>query len=152
MPSGMAVRGHNHKLGESALAFFAAPALAHEQADFPACLNDAPLLLPGASAAVRGHIDRWLDDQRLTPRLMGEFDDGALMKAFGQAGAGYFPGPAVLAGEICARYDVRCVGCVEEIRESFWLITAERRIVHPAIVTVMASARAALFADGGDGD
>jgi LysR family transcriptional regulator, transcriptional activator of nhaA len=151
MPSGMAVRGHNHKLGESALAFFAVAELLGEQRSFPACLNDAPLLLPGTNAAVRGHIDRWLDDQRLTPRLMGEFDDGALMKAFGQAGAGYFPGPAVLAGEICARYNVRCLGCVEEIREGFWLITAERRIVHPAIVTVMASARAALFADGSDG-
>jgi LysR family transcriptional activator of nhaA len=71
--------------------------------------------MPGVHAVVRSHIDRWLDDQRLTPRLMGEFDDGALMKAFGQAGAGFFPWPA------------------------------ERRISHPAIMTVMASARLGLF-------
>jgi LysR family transcriptional activator of nhaA len=77
---------------------------------------------------------------------MGEFDDGALMKAFGQAGAGYFPAPAVLADEICARYDVRRIGTVDQIREGFWLITAERRISHPAIVTVVESARTALFA------
>lgn len=50
----------------------------------------------GGHSAIRGHIDRWLSDLRLVPRLMGEFDDGALMKAFGQAGAGFFPGPAVL--------------------------------------------------------
>jgi LysR family transcriptional regulator, transcriptional activator of nhaA len=145
MPSGLAIRGHSHKLGDSALAFFGAESLCEGRQGFPACLNDAPLLLPGAHAAVRGHIDRWLNDQRLTPRLMGEFDDGALMKAFGQAGAGFFPGPAVLADEICQRYSVRCVGRVEDIYESFWLITAERRVTHPAIMTVIDSARTALF-------
>lgn len=146
MPQGLAVRGHSHKLGESALAFFATPALCQDAPAFPDCLDGAPLLLPGAGAAVRGHIDRWLNDRRLTPRLMGEFDDGALMKAFGQAGVGYFPAPAVLADEICARYGVQCVATVDEIRDGFWLITAERRISHPAIVTVVESARTALFA------
>lgn len=145
MPSGLAVRGHSHKLGESALAFFGTETLCDDRHDFPECLDDAPLLLPGGHAAVRGHIDRWLNDQRLTPRLMGEFDDGALMKAFGQAGAGFFPGPAVLTDEICLRYNVRCIGQVEDVHEGFWSITAERRISHPAIMTVMESARTALF-------
>ena len=98
-------------------------------------------------AAVRGLIDRWFSDQRLTPRLMGEFDDGALMKAFGQAGAGFFPGPAVLADEIHSRYNTPCVGRVEEIHESFWAITAERRISHPSMATIIDSARTALTPD-----
>ena len=144
MPSGLAIRGHSHKLGESTLAFFAAASLHSEPPDFPACLNDAPLLLPGGHAAVRGLIDRWLNDQRLTPRLMGEFDDGALMKAFGQAGAGFFPGPAALADEIHLRYNTPCVGRVEEINENFWAITAERRVSHPSIMTIIDSARTAL--------
>jgi LysR family transcriptional activator of nhaA len=78
---------------------------------------------------------------------MGEFDDGALMKAFGQAGAGFFPGPAALADEIHSRYNTPCIGRVEEIHESFWAITAERRISHPAIMTVIESARTALSPD-----
>ena len=145
MPSGLAIRGHSHKLGESALAFFGPESLCAGSRGFPQCLNDTPLLLPGRHAAVRGQIDRWLNDQRLTPRLMGEFDDSALMKAFGQAGAGCFPGPAVLADEICLRYNVRCIGQVNDIHEAFWLITAERRVSHPAIMTVMESARMALL-------
>lgn len=146
MPSGLAIKGHNHKLGESAVAFFAAKGVFRGQPDFPACLNDAPLLLPGAGASVRGQIDRWLNEERLAPRLMGEFDDGALMKAFGQAGSGVFPGPAVLADETCQRYEVTRIGEVAEIREAFWLITAERRISHPAIRTVIETARADLAA------
>lgn len=145
IPSGLAIRGHNHKLGESPLAFFGVDSLRSDLGDFPQCLNDAPLLLPGGHSAIRGHIDRWLTDLRLMPRLMGEFDDGALMKAFGQAGAGFFPGPAVLTDEICARYNVKCLGLVNDIHEVFWAITADRRIVHPAIVTVIESARSAFY-------
>ena len=147
MPSGLAIKGHNHKLGESALAFFAGEGAIKGDADFPACLDGAPLLLPGSGAAVRARIDQWLNEQRLVPRLMGEFDDGALMKAFGQAGAGIFPGPALLADEICRHYDVHRIGEVSEIREAFWLISAERRVTHPAIRTVLESARTVLASD-----
>lgn len=145
MPPGLAVRGHNHKLGESAVAFFATSSLREPRSDFPRCLDDAPLLVPGHGAAVRGQIDRWLNEAHLAPLVMGEFDDGALMKAFGQAGAGYFPAPALLADEICGRYEVDLVGQVDSIRETFWLITAERRIRHPAMLTVVNAARDAFF-------
>lgn len=141
MPAGLSIRGHSHKLGESGLAFFGASHLITGQRDFPASLHDAPLLVPGVGATVRGHIDRWLSEHRLSPRIVGEFDDGALMKAFGQAGAGYFPGPALLADEICARHDVHFIGQTDEIRESFWAISVERRINHPAIKLVIESAR-----------
>ncbi len=144
MPPGLAIRGHSHKLGESVVAFFVAEALVKKALAFPQCLHDSPLLVPGHSAVLRSHIDFWLNDNRLVPQIMGEFDDGALMKAFGQAGAGYFPAPAVLAEEICAHYGVKMVGQADAIRESFWLITAERRISHPAIRVVVDAARDSL--------
>jgi LysR family transcriptional activator of nhaA len=141
MPPGLAIRGHSHKLGESAIGFYAAPFLAARHCNgFPSCLNNAPLLLPGSGAAVRGQIEDWLNREHLSPRIMGEFDDGALMKAFGQAGAGFFPAPALLSEEICARYAVRLVGQTDSVRESFWLVSAERRISHPAIRLLIDSA------------
>jgi LysR family transcriptional regulator, transcriptional activator of nhaA len=147
MPPGLAVRGHSHKLGESAVAFFAAASLVMGNRAFPECLDAAPLLVPGHGAVLRGQIDLWLNDARITPRIMGEFDDGALMKSFGEAGAGYFPAPAALAEDICAHYRVTMVGQVDSIREMFWLITAERRISHPAILTVVEAARDSLKFD-----
>jgi LysR family transcriptional activator of nhaA len=145
IPAGLAVRGHSHKLGESAVAFFAAPDLAGKCASFPACLDGAPLLLPGPSAAVRGEIERWLGGARIFPQVVGEFDDSALMKAFAQAGRGFFPAPAILSGEISASYGVLEVGRVKAVREAFWLISKERRIRHPAVRAVLEAARAALF-------
>lgn len=145
MPPGLAVRGHNHKLGESAVAFFAAPHLAMGRDAFPACLNGAPLLLPGPGAAVRSEIERWLGEARVFPQIHAEFDDGGLMKSYGQSGNGFFPAPAILSEEICTRYGVLEVGRVETVRETFWLISTELRIRHPAVRAILESAREALF-------
>lgn len=151
MPAGLAVRAHSRKLGESALAFFACPRLVRRDTAFPACLNGAPLLLPGQNAAVRGEIDRWLGEARLSPRVVGEFDDSALMKVFAQAGEGYFPAPAIISDEICTRYGVIEVGRLDEVREAFWLISTERRIQHPGVRAVLEAARGAVFStDAGD--
>jgi len=149
MPAGLAVRGHSRKLGESEVAFFAAPAVARRRKTFPACLNGAPLLLPGPNTAVRGEIDRWLGDARLSPRIVGEFDDSALMKVFGEASEGYFPSPAIISEEVCARYGVHEVGRVAEVREAFWLISTERRIQHPEVRAVLEAARSAVFVPQG---
>jgi LysR family transcriptional activator of nhaA len=144
IPANINVRGYSHKLGESDIAFFAAPGLVDAARPFPDCLNDAPLLLPGDDATLRGQIERWLDARRLTPRIAGEFDDDALMRAFGQAGGGFFPGAAALAGEMRAQYGVVMVGRAEGLHEAFYAITGERRVSHPAIHAVTGAAGAFL--------
>ena len=140
IPAHINVRGYSHKLGGCTLAFFAAPNLADKCVEFPACLNEAPLLLPGDDATVRSRIETWLEKNRLAPRVVGEFDDGALMMAFGQAGGGYFPAPVVLAEAIEAQFGVRRVGLVEEIQDVFYAITGERHITHPAVLVVTEAA------------
>lgn len=146
MPAGLAVRGHSFKLGDSAVAFLAAPHLVRVGTPFPECLDGAPLLLPGPNTAVRGEIDRWLGEARIHPKVVAEFDDSALMKVFAQAGDGYFPAPAILSKEVCARYGVAEVGRLDEVREGFWLISTERRIQHPEVRTVLDAARTVVFA------
>ena len=147
MPAGLSVRGYNRKLGESPVAFFAPRRMERRAEEFPACLNDAPLLLPGVNAAVRGELDRWFGDARVRPRIVGEFDDSAMMKVFAQAGEGYFPAPAIIAEEISARYGVVEVGRLDEVREAFWLIGTERRVQHPEVRAVLEAARTAVFTE-----
>lgn len=116
------------------------------RANFPHSLTGAPLLIPGASAAVRGPLERWFGEHRIQPRIVGEFDDTALMKAFGQAGVGIFPAPAVMAEETQHQYGVQRVGHTEEIVVKYYAISVERRLTHPAVVAVSQAARQALFA------
>lgn len=140
------VRAFNHLLGECGIVFFAARKLAPPyRRRFPQSLHGAPLLLPAANTAVRGALMQWLDRRDIRPRIAGEFDDSALMKAFGQAGAGVFVAPSVIEREVMRQYDVQPVGRTDEVRERFYAISAERKLRHPAVVAVNDAARLELF-------
>ncbi|MEO1766305.1 transcriptional activator NhaR [Thiobacter aerophilum] len=152
LPSTVRVKGYNHRLGESQLAFFAAAPLARSCRRFPACLDGAPMLLPGEDSASRLRLQEWFEAQGVRPRIVGEFDDAALMKAFGEAGRGIFPAPAVLAAEVQAQYKVKEIGRAKGVNEAYYAITAERRISHPALRLVTEAARDRLFSRSGRPD
>ncbi len=147
IPSMMDVKGFSHRLGECGLAFMATPALVGRlTGSFPACLDGAPLLIPGEDSATRGPLIRWLRGQNIHPRLVGEFDDGALMKAFGQAGAGVFPAPAAIASELAQESQLKVLGTTDAVKEHFFLITVQKRISHPAALAISEAAQQRLFA------
>lgn len=146
MPSHLDIKGYSQKLGECGLSFFATSALATRlTVPFPACLQDAPLLIPGQETMVRNRLLRWLSEQRVQPRIIGEFDDSALMQAFGQSGSGLFIAPSVIAEEVCRHDDVQLIGQTEAVRESFYAISVERKVKHPGILAITEGARRELF-------
>jgi len=146
LPPRLAVKAFNHALGSSPMSFFAAPALAATlQGPFPTCLNGAPMLIPAASSSVRQAFDTWLARHQLAPQVVGEFDDGALMGAFGREGRGVFVSPTVLEDETAAQYGVQVVGRSDELVETFYAISVERRITHPCVVAITQAARRELF-------
>ncbi len=149
IPPSMSVRAYNHRLGESGVSFFASARLSKSlKGKFPACLDGAPMLIPGRDAAVNSQLERWCETNKLRPRVVGEFDDGALMKAFGQHGVGVFIGPTVLESEIETQYRVKAVGRTQEIVEEFFAISVERRVTHPCVVAIAEAARDRLFVTG----
>jgi LysR family transcriptional activator of nhaA len=148
IPPTVSTRGFSHKLGESAVSFFAAEKLGKElKGDFPHCLDGAPLLFPSSGNQLRSGIDLWLDKHRIHPRRIAEFDDSALMKVFGQEGAGIFIAPAAIEAEVEWQYQVTAIGRVDEVKEHFYAISVERQVKHPVISTVLKIARKSLFAD-----
>ena len=146
MPTAMSVRGHNHFLGESSMSVFATASLASGlTGGFPACLDKAPFLLPGADVAIRPRLLQWLDEQRIRPRIIGEFDDSALMKAFGQAGSGAFVAPTAIADYICQQYGVLVLGGIASVRQQLFAITTQRGLAHPAVMAISQVARDEVF-------
>lgn len=144
--AGATVRAFNHLLGECGVSFFATPKLAERHPGrFPQRLEGAPLLLPLSSTQLRRGLDRFLEAAGVTPRIVAEFEDSALMKVFGEQGEGVFPGPTVIEKEIREHYGVVVVGRTEEIRERYYAITVERRIKHAAVQAISDAARAKLF-------
>ncbi|WP_224368249.1 transcriptional activator NhaR [Hyalangium versicolor] len=147
VPPASSVRAYNHLLGECGMTLFAVPKLAAAlRRGFPKSLDGAPFLMPSDATSVRRALTQWLaEEQDVRPRIRGEFQDSALMMAFGQAGEGVFPGPSAIEGEIRTQYGVEVVGRVEAVREHFYAITAERRLRHPAVVAISEAARTRLF-------
>ena len=148
IPSTVSTRGFSHKLGECTVSFFATEKLKKKlKGDFPRCLDGAPILLPSGGTQLRSNIDQWLDKCRIHPRMIAEFDDSALMKAFGKEGAGIFIAPAVIEAEVELQYQVMAIGRVDEVKEHFYGISVERRVTHPVVSTLVEAARESLFPD-----
>ena len=146
IPAHFSVRAYNHLLGESSMTAFAtADVAARLGAAFPACLADAPVLFPGEDVAVRARLLQWLERADIHVRVIGEFDDSAMMQAFGQSGAGVFFAPTVIAAQVCDQYQVVALGTVDGVVEQVYAITTERRMSHPATVAIGALARDKLF-------
>lgn len=140
------VRAFSHLLGECGVSIFGTRELvAAYRRRFPASLDGAPFLLPTSSTSLRRSLDVWLDAEGIRPRIVGEFDDSALLKVFGQAGAGLFAAPDVIEQEVRRQYGVRVVGRLKSVTERFYAISVERKVKHPAVVAIAAAARDKLF-------
>jgi LysR family transcriptional activator of nhaA len=145
-PPHVRVKVYCHLLGDSDTSFFAAGTLATKlRRHFPRSLNDVPILLPTHHTAMRRALDQWFEAEDLHPRVVAEFDDSALMTAFGQAGHAAFPAPAAIGDEVVRQYRVRTVGRAAAVRERYYAISAERRLKHPGVLALTATAREDLF-------
>lgn len=148
MPDNLNVRGYDHFLGESGISVFGTQSLAgRAEKTFPACLDGAPFLLPGADVALHSRLQRWFEAERLRPRIVGEFDDSALLMAFGQAGAGYFAAPSAIEEYIVRQHEVQVVGRVDTVRDQIYAITNERKLTHPIIAAICRFAQHDIFGD-----
>ena len=147
MGSGLSVKAYNHTLGECGVTFFAVDALSAPLLQgFPYSLEGSPVLLPLQATTLREELDIWLESLGITPAIVGEFDDAALLKAFGQRGDGIFMAPTVIEDEIRRQYQVSVVGRTREVRYRFYAISIEKILSHPAVVAISTAARHSLFA------
>lgn len=138
-------RAFSHLLGEYGVTLFAKPRLASAfRPGFPASLDGAPLLLPTENTMLRRSLDVWLDSRRLRPVVVGEFEDSALLMAFGQRGDGIFPAPTPIGSEIERQYRVTRIGVVPGVRERLYAVSVQRRINHPAVAAIREAARAVI--------
>ena len=139
-------RAYNHLLGESGVDFVGVGrAVKRLKGSFPQCLSGAPMLLPTDNTSLRRDLDYWFEMKNVRPLIVGEFEDYALLRAFGQSGTAVFPVPAVFARELRRQDKIQRVGSTQDVKLRFYAISAERKIQHPAVVAICESARRQLF-------
>ena len=144
--SSVKFRAFNHRLGESAVTFCAAPSLAARlRRGFPKSLDDVPALLPIENSPLRRALEAWFRARKVTPRVVAEFEDLALIKVMAAQEQGVVPVPSVVVQEAIDRYGLREIGAAENCREEFYAITAERKITHPVVSILTGYARRLVF-------
>ena len=144
--SSVKFRAFNHRLGESAVTFCAAPSLAARlRRGFPKSLDDVPALLPIENSPLRRALEAWFRARKVTPRVVAEFEDLALMQVMAAQEQGVVPVPSVVVQEAIDRYGLREIGAAENCREEFYAITAERKITHPVVSILTGYARRLVF-------
>ncbi len=140
------IRAYNHLLGESGISFFAVPDEAEQlKAGFPGSLDGVSMLMPSGGCNLRRNLEAWFERHSINPVVVAEFDDRALMKAFGERGTGVFTSPGAVEHDVLDKYGVTVVGRTDEITERYYVISAERRIKHPAVSAITEAARSELF-------
>lgn len=148
MPENLNVRGYDHFLGQSGISIFGTATLAGKAAaDFPRSLDGVPFLMPGVEVALHSRLLRWFETERLRPRIIGEFDDSALLMAFGQAGSGFFAAPTAIEEFIVRQHEVRVLGRIDTVREQIYAITNERKLSHPIVSAICRFAQHDIFGD-----
>lgn len=141
-PANPNLRLYSHAIGQSPMAWYGRPDLALQAASgFPRSLNGLPVLLPTQEASVRARLEQWLQDRELSPRIAGEFEDGALMASFAAAGLGVFADSALVQDKLRQRYGLQQIGLCEGVDEHFFAIGSEKKVTHPLVLRLLPALR-----------
>ena len=133
-PPGGRVRLDSFLLDESGLAIVAAPdQVARYRAGFPQSLDGAPMLLQADKTSLRRQLDRWFADEGIHPRIVGEFEDPALLKSFAAGGMGLAAAPVSILEDLRHHYDLEPVAELPDLVERCYLITSQRQLRHPLV-------------------
>ena len=136
------IRAYSHLLGECGVIFAASKQTASRYArGFPKSLHGAPMFLPTDNTALRRNLDFWFETNGIYPIVLGEFEDFALLRAFGETGSGVFPLPSVVEDQVRRQKGLQTIGRTNDVRTHFYAISAERKLQHPGVIAISNAAK-----------
>jgi LysR family transcriptional activator of nhaA len=132
------IKLYSHPMGSSNMVWYVPAALLPQgKYAFPEVLATLPILLPTGHTAVRLRLDQWFELRGIAPRIVGEFEDSALLTTFGAAGMGVFPAVEMVQDHLLSHYEVRALGPCEGVQEHFFAIGTEKKVQHPLVLQIL---------------
>lgn len=140
------IQAFTHLLGNSGLSFFAHPRLAKQlHGRFPECLDGVPFLMPADNTDLRRSLEHWLEVRGVRPVVVGEFEDSALAAVFSEAAVGAFASPTSTEAQVKRQYGLTILGRARDITASYYAISLDRRLKHPAVIAISEFAHRKVF-------
>ena len=137
-PNNKNLNVYSEELAKTTIAWYAPKQLIKKvKGKFPECLKDLPILLPTSHSTVRPLIDQWLYKHDITPNIVGEFEDSALLKTFAASGLGVFPAGKLIEKDLKDTYAIELLGSCNDIYEYFYAIRSDKKIQHPLVEAII---------------
>ena len=100
---------------------------------FPSSLERLPILLPTGHSTLRASLDHWFHVRDLRVRVVGEFEDSALMSVFAARGLGVFPISRLGADDLGLIPGLHLLGECDGVTEDIYAIRNRQSRHHPLI-------------------
>lgn len=137
-PNNKNLHVYSEELTKTTIAWYAPKQLLKKvKGTFPECLNLLPILIPTTHSTVRQLIDQWLVKHDITPNIVGEFEDSALLKTFAASGLGIFPAGKLIEKDLKDTYGIELLGNCDGIYEYFYAIRHDKKIQHPLVQAII---------------
>lgn len=128
-PPIMNIKSYHHKLGSSPLIWLINKKLLPKKTlTFPKVLEHIPVLLPGEQSYIRRVIDEWINRHGLKVQIVGEFDDLALISAFGKEAVGAYVIPEILIKDYTKDKNLVVLGALNDVWVNYYAITVHRHL------------------------
>lgn len=140
--SALGVKTFNQRVSTSNIVLCATPALAKRLVkNFPGSLDGAPAILPVSEMALRRQLEQWFDSHRVSPQIVAEVEDTALLTDLGAQGLGFVPVYSAVLDEIERSSGLQSIGIAKGLRMEIFAITAQRRVQHPCVMAITSDSR-----------
>lgn len=140
LPPNIAIKVHHHTMIESTTSFLASRSFKFKtRKRFPEVISGLPFIFPSQSSELHSKLSSYFSDHNVSPQIIAEVDDAALLKLLAQKGFGIIAVPDIIVSDVCRQYDLQVIGKSKTIINSYYAITAERMIRNPAVDKILAS-------------
>lgn len=143
--SGTAVR--SHLLDEQPVSLVGPRGRRSAPRRFPEGLQDLPVILPGAESAVRQAFDLLCDEWGVTPQVVAEADDMALLRLLARDSGHATLVPVVVVADELRQKCLREWHRFANLRERFYAIVPRRKFFHPWLAQLLPVGRPRNAAD-----
>ena len=131
-----------HIVDDQHVSLVGVPNLIGDERDARTLLATRPLIVPGADSGVRTGFDAMIERERLSPSIIAQVDDMAMMRVLAREGRGLavLP-PIVVRDELLSGHLVEACP-LPGIHEVFAAITPKRRFPNPLLASLLVGSKA----------
>jgi LysR family transcriptional activator of nhaA len=120
-------RFDNHLIAEYPVSLVCARGLKIARGKFPEFLRHVSIVLPGRQSTMREPFDALLAKAGITPHVIAEVDDIAMLRLLAREGAGVTLVPPIAVQDELRSGELRQICEVPNLRKAFYAVTLHRQ-------------------------